>query len=251
MLRFQKRQIEAFVTVDPSRFEADATAHVREYFPNHHRIFGDHEIRRLSRYAIARAAKHGLVTRQDVLQFLNVMLMLGGNFDEDLQLPWAVRSLREPRARSTDRLSSLALEYFDYIAGPRNACLLEALRSTRGELSRLRSAVDVPREHEDVLLARLRALYPRKYERAGDGTMREVVRSATAAAARYGLAGGRGVYLYTMLAFLLGTRFDDGDPLTGWATSVLRDPSILAESERVGRLLAAADHIAEGWLSRS
>jgi hypothetical protein len=251
MLRIQRNQLEAFVTVESSRFEADATAHVREYFPNHHRIFGDHKIRQLSRHAITRAARHGFVTRRDVLQFLNVMLMLGGNFDEDLQLPWASDLLRKPRARSTDRLSSLALDHFDSIAGPRNTCLLEALRDTRRELDRLRSTIDVSREPEDVLLGRLRALYPRKYERAGAGPMGEVVRHAMTAATRYGLVGGRSVYLYALLAFWLGTRFDDGDPLTEWATSVLRDPSIPSESERAGQLLEAADHLAERWLSRA
>ncbi len=56
---------------------------------------------------IARAAHHGFVRDVDVGRFVNLMLLLGDEFDVDPDVPWAAEILSRPTVHPQHKLDML------------------------------------------------------------------------------------------------------------------------------------------------
>ena len=77
------------------RFEDEMLEHIKTYFPNHWRIIGETQLRKVIQYSVSQAEQYGLTTQREVCLYLNLMLLLGSDFDTDVQLPWAEEVLMD------------------------------------------------------------------------------------------------------------------------------------------------------------
>ena len=220
-------------------FESSMVEHVRTYFPNHYRIAGDDGTRDVVRYAVERAASHGHDTQRGVCFYLNVMLILGSNFDTDPQIPWAVEILTdevpEPEYR-IEKLADTAVEWFSGIAGPQNRHLNHSLLTVYRDSEKIFSA---PRSGalEEHLLRVLDWISSNKYDAVGEDRLRKLIAAGLADAESYGLASDFGATVYVAFMFMLGRDFVT-DPLHAWARDILSEPEPTAPDERAGRLHA-------------
>jgi hypothetical protein len=98
MLRIPKRQVDAISLGATCDFEERAGAHLRRFFPRRCAALGPGGVRALVRAGIERAAAHGVHAERDVCKYIDLMAMLGRDFEDDPALPWARRILEDPSA---------------------------------------------------------------------------------------------------------------------------------------------------------
>jgi hypothetical protein len=251
MLRIRKEQHEELGKVPLKRFEDSMVEHVKEFFPKYYEIHKEPLIRKVILYAVDRAESYRLITERDVCLYVNLVLLLGSNFDTDPQLPWAAAILNDETITDSDtrieRLHDKAMEYLDLAAGTENEYLGRALLKVReisiGDFAQMRTA-----NVGDIAAAQLQKIWRRKCQQIGETTLHKFIGDAKESAKGYNIADGRGVVLYTTLMFLLGSGFDK-DPQFPWAENVLNDKSIPDESTRVDRLYKEAMTFMEKWLT--
>lgn len=245
-------KIAVFEDAAMRRFEDSMIEHVRTYFPNHYQIAGEDGTRDVVRYAVERAARHGHDTERSVCFYLNVMLILGGNFDTDPQLPWAAEILAdeipEPEYR-IEKLADTAVEWFSGIAGPQNRHLNQTLLLLHRDSGTVLSA---PRSGalQEHLLGVLSRISWNKYTAVGEDRLRQLIAAGLAETEIYGLASDFGATVYVAFMFVLGRGFVS-DPLHAWARDVLNDPEPTAPDERARRLHAAGMAQLGKFLERS
>jgi hypothetical protein len=225
MLRIRAEQLRAFEEQALRRFESKMLEHVKEYFPNHHRVLGEARMRSSIRYAVVRAGAYGGVSERAICCYLNVMLVLGANFDVDPLFPWAGAALRDEGGGPPDRrigdMASDAMHFVDRFAGEDNRRLNRALLTARRELSRIRSTsrreslVESAPEH-------LRRIFPTKFDAVGEENVAEMIRQGAEAVLAHGLREDADKFLYMLIMFALGSGFDR-DPQFSWAADVLSE----------------------------
>lgn len=251
MLRIRKEQNEELGKIALKRFEDSMVEHIKEFFPKYYEIHEEPLIRKVILYAIDRTESYGLVTERDVCLYINLVFLLGSNFDIDPQLPWAAAILNdETITDSVVRIDSLydkAMQYLDRAAGVENEYLGIALLRIR-EISVEDFAQSPTPNAGGIAAAQLQKIWPRKCQELSETALRRLIRDAIESAKPYNITTERGVVLYTTLMFLLGSGFDK-DPQFPWATAVLNDESIPDESTRVDRLYKEAMAFMEKWLT--
>lgn len=252
MLKIRKEQYEELGKVSLKRFEDSMVEHIREFFPEQYDALGETVIRKVIEYGVDRAETHGFETEPDVNLYLDLMLLLGSNFDTDPQLPWVASVLDNESidtAEGAEKLYDQAVEYLDRIEGPEDEYLVNAI----DEFS------DIPLEElplarsqdiENTTISLLRRIWPEKYQVVGPAVLHNLIRYGEVSAQRYNITGQRGVALYTVLMFLLGSGFDT-DPQFPWAVTVLKDESIVNEAARIDKLYMKAIHFLDEWLVES
>ena len=258
MLRIRKEHLAAIEETLRRNFEDEMVAHVKLFFSNHHSVMGPDLIRTAIQHGIRRALSHGLTTQRSVCLYINAMFMLGGNFDLDIQLPWAQKILHTarslPESRRADALTEGCISYIDYVAGLNNIYLYRALSKIRDELSRIRSCSVAPYDGSEVLrnalLGRLQQLFSRKYYASGPACMETMVRYCERSAIANHLTTIRGVTLYVTIAFILGSALES-DPLASWVDTALSDHSTPDEPTAFQRLLKESERQLDAWLSRA
>lgn len=225
--------------------------HIKKFFPKYHEIHGVPLIRKVIQYAVDRAKTYDFITQRDVCLYINLVFLLGGNFDTDLQLPWAAAILKDETitnpATRIDRLHDKAMEYLDRVAGVENEYLGRALLRLR-EISIEDFAPTPTPNAGDVAAVQLQKIWPRKCQQMGEMSVRKLIRDSIESAKAYTITTERGVVLYTALAFLLGGGFGK-DPQFPWAAKVLNNESILDENARVDLLYKEAMAFLKKWLS--
>ncbi len=100
MLVIRKSQMEVFETIAARRFEEGLLDHFRAFFPQHAAVLGEAQLQRVLRYGLQRAESRGLGTERGIYLYIALMFMLGSRFDEDPQLPWAAREVKEEKPAS-------------------------------------------------------------------------------------------------------------------------------------------------------
>ncbi len=79
--------------------------HLQRHLPDRCAELGQRETRRLVDLGMDRAAAHGLTMEQDVSSYINLMFVLGRDFDSDPALAWAGKILRDPQVEDpSDRM---------------------------------------------------------------------------------------------------------------------------------------------------
>jgi hypothetical protein len=224
----RKAHMEAFEKAAVEGFEDRMLDHLRRFLPRHCEASGEASIRRLS--------------QQDVCLYISLMVMLGSGFDADPQLPWAAAILKEksetrPEVMTT-ALCTRAMGYLDRVEGQNSEYLERVLRTMfRHPLYDAWQPLtgDFERDVVDLLLRTWR----KKCEDMGHDAMHGLVESGLQAASRYGIKSQCGMTVYVGLMLLLGSSFDS-DPQFQWAQSILNEPSLSDESERVKKLYGSA-----------
>lgn len=258
MLKIRKEQYEELGKISLKRFEDSMVEHIKEFFPENYDVLGEAVVRNVIEYGVDRAEAHGFETEPDVNMYIDLMLLLGSNFDTDPQLPWAAEilqeesteeeSIAEPVGR-VEKLYDQAIEHLDHIEGPEDEYLANALDEV-GEIS----FEDLPLAPSDNIknttVSFLQRIWPEKCRALGTDALNHLIRYGTESAQRYQITGQRGMVLYTVLMFILGSGFDM-DPQFPWAANVLKEESTINEAERIDRLYEEAMAFLDEWLVES
>ncbi|NMO13587.1 hypothetical protein HPC49_01260 [Pyxidicoccus fallax] len=88
-------QLSALRKVQIRRFEAWVESHLQRHFPEACEAAGEAQVRGDIRHGIARAGAYGITAERQVCQYIDLMFVLGRDFDMDPSLPWAGEILRE------------------------------------------------------------------------------------------------------------------------------------------------------------
>ena len=87
MLTIRKEQMAVFAEAMIKDFEGRMLAHLREHFPRQYDSAGESEMREMIRYGIGRAATYDIREERDVCKYIDLMVVLGRDFDREVQ--WA------------------------------------------------------------------------------------------------------------------------------------------------------------------
>ena len=95
MLRIRKDQWDILVRAQVREFDDWMYDHVRAQIPTAYEALGEERVRELIRHGRERGGKYGVTGRREVCKYIDLMFVLGKDFDVDL--PWAAEILRKPR----------------------------------------------------------------------------------------------------------------------------------------------------------
>lgn len=97
-------------------------AHLKRYFPDRCAHLSDEDVRESIRYGIERANAYEICIEQDVSRYINLMYILGRDFDRDPELPWAqaILSGRALKGLKTVKMDVLYEEAERYLARTHN-----------------------------------------------------------------------------------------------------------------------------------
>lgn len=96
MLIIRKETMEVFEEALLRNFEDEMVQHIKQFTPRHSEIIGEQCVRQVAKMGIERARQYGLTNRGPVRFYIELMFMLGSNFDTDPQYPWAGEILNDP-----------------------------------------------------------------------------------------------------------------------------------------------------------
>jgi hypothetical protein len=94
MIAIRSEQMKEFSEVALKRFEDMIVVHLNKFFPDRCKAAGEPKVRELIRYGVERAASYQIVAKRDVSRYIDLMIVLGDDFDRDKHLPWAQEILR-------------------------------------------------------------------------------------------------------------------------------------------------------------
>jgi len=251
MLKIRKEQHDELGKISLKRFEDSMVEHIKKFFPKYYEIHGEPIIRDVIQYAIERSNTYDFTTERDVCLYINLVFLLGSNFDKDIQLPWASVILRDETitgpATRIERLNGKVMEYLDEAVGVENEYLGRALLRIR-EISFEDFDRSPSPNAGSVAVVQLREIWPHKCRQLGEPVLRRLITEGMKTARSYNITSERGVVLYTALMFLLGSGFDK-DPQFPWAASILNDESITNEAAKVDRLYKDSMTFLKKWLT--
>jgi hypothetical protein len=252
MLKIRKEQMDELAKVSLGNFENGMVGHVKRFFPKYHDVMGEPAVRKTIRYGVDRAEAYGFTAERDVCQYINLMFLLGSDFDADIQLPWLAAifgdaSIKEPGERM-DRAYDAAMIYLDDVAGAENEYAGQALRSVR-EFPFEEIPPSATGTAEDRIDRALGRIWPRKYARLGGASVRGLVRDGMRRAQGHGVTGDRGVAIFVVFMFLAGSGFDR-DPQFPWAEAILTDRSLPDPSAKVYLLHKGMMSFIDKWLAQ-
>ncbi len=253
----RSEQVRALEEASWRGFEDRMIERVRTYFPKPAEQLGEAQLRVLTRYAVTRAERHMLPHERSIALYLDMMFVLGSNFDEDSQIPWAAAILADhtlpTQADRIDRLHKGGWEYGLKIAAdfqsPAENRSRSSLIDAIAEVGRKGIEEMSPQESQSTsneIILRLQTLFPVKCGIIGNDCVRGLVKEALEKAAQYGIANVRGAWLFSALMFLLGTGFDS-DPQFPWASQVLSEGFVTDGVVRTNRLYAEARAALKRW----
>jgi hypothetical protein len=97
MLTIRAEQFEVFSRLEVEKFEEWMIAHLRRFFPQQCAVAGEAQLRETIQGGIKRAAAYGMTAKRDVCKYIDLMIVLGRDFDTDNRYPWAGEILSERR----------------------------------------------------------------------------------------------------------------------------------------------------------
>ena len=113
MLRIRKKQEEALRASRFAEFEDAMIVHLKQFFPDACLALGNEALKEVIVQGIDRASNYGIISRRDVMLYIDIMLIIGRDFDSDPNMPWARLILVDPTlpepARRMRRLYQTAL----------------------------------------------------------------------------------------------------------------------------------------------
>ena len=115
----RKRQIEAFDEAVAESLECRVLAHLKRVLPRQCATLGEGEVRRRIRAGLAKAERHGFETDYDITRFVDLMFLLGPEFDTVGGVPWAGEVLSDPSLPdATARMDRLYAKLKQQALGP-------------------------------------------------------------------------------------------------------------------------------------
>jgi len=113
MLTIRDEQFRALAANVDDRMIADTVRHIRVSLPDVYEELGEAQVRESVALARTKCAAYGFDTWAAVVGYLDVMYILGFEFDEDPRYPWANEILQagdRPGEERLQQLRSMALD---------------------------------------------------------------------------------------------------------------------------------------------
>ncbi len=99
--------LRAFAQQQRERFVAEMHAHIRTEYPAEHRALGEKGATQFIERSMQKAAKYHITLENEVARFIELLLVLGEDFDVSSKTPWAGPILSEPLVSGRDRLARI------------------------------------------------------------------------------------------------------------------------------------------------
>ena len=112
MLGIRREQFAAFSQAEVRKFEDWMSAHLTKFFPRECRSLGESKLLETVRHGIQRASSYGLTAKRDVCKYIDVMIVLGQDFDKDKRHSWVGEILgrrADPSAKMQALISATKL----------------------------------------------------------------------------------------------------------------------------------------------
>ena len=190
--------------------------------------------RAVIRIGMDRAEAHGLTSRDAVRFYLELMLLLGSQFDTDPQYPWAGQMLAElDQDAPMERVESLyqkAMDDREKVSGPENVHALEAFQRIRHFTQQpLRVSLEtfIP-----DMVSEFGRLYPQKAANLDREGLEAVLRKCLEAAEQLGILTARGAVLLSLLLLTLGHGCTT-DTLYPWIAGALEKTAETGSEARI------------------
>jgi|ERR1039458_1432635 hypothetical protein len=231
----REAQFRAFKDALLANAEKELVEHCREFAPRLYQAAEESGIRQAVRLGLQRAQGYRFEDQPQIRFYIDMMLVLGSEFDTDPQFPWARETLQDqfsrPHVRGMVLHRDLSL-YLDRVMGPQKEHVMDALDRFAGLPREL-----PPPEQRNInnLRGWLRRIFPQKSDDVSDDQLAQIGAAATQQANELRLPVGDGILASVMLVFGHGATHD---PLYPWISSVLRDPHITSPEGRLQRLWA-------------
>jgi hypothetical protein len=220
------------------RFETKMVKHLCEFSPMLAKASGEESLRKAIRAGIMRASKYGFTCQGPVRLYLELMLLLGCEFDTDPQYPWVTQTLIDqnagPQMQRAEQLYERVLDYQAKIAGPRNDYRSVVL----GDIAFLSTVLlSLPGRQNFIpdMLREITQRYPHKAACAREEGLEALIRRAFNIARSQRLSSARGMALIVALMLLFGHGFI-GDPLYMWITQPIAETALVEPMTRVNYL---------------
>src|SRR5262249_50737790 len=154
---------------------------------------------------LERAQRHSFTNRGPLRFYLELIFMLGLDFDTDPLLPWASTILSDPsepdQMRRADHLHERTMEYVEAITAPQSKYKIAATRQTLGQ------PLEVPavaaRDYEQKVIDRLSIIYPEKCDYVGEAAIRTLIPRGVELARSHSVSSDFGVAIFIGLMFAL------------------------------------------------
>jgi hypothetical protein len=243
LLVIRHEQLQVLQEIPRHNIEAQFAQLLFRHYPKECRSAGDDRIRKFVQNGIQGAAGHGYLTLDTIGLYINLMMILGSDFDSDPQFGWAQSQLDDFSLAPPERIRALfrtTVKYLDQVVGTDSGHIVRAMVRIR------KHDFEAPfagAALENELAALLIQFYPEKAKFQGDDVNLTLIHGATQRAAVHGIHGPNGISAYVTLAFMLGIGFDT-DPMYWWAADSLAEMKALGERAALARLVVRSrDHI--------
>ena len=120
MLTIRNAQLDALSSPIQERFGETALRRLLQLHPEECALLGDPELRNMVTRSQIKADVYGLITRGQIYQFVESTLLLGDDFDESPEYPWAQELLadkyRNPKVKAAKLQECTNRAIDDYMA---------------------------------------------------------------------------------------------------------------------------------------
>ena len=113
MLIIRQRQLDLLGEQLSTRYEIAVLSHLGRCFPSKLDSLGEERARNLIRLGIVRARKNGFTTQRLICKFIDLLLLLGVEFDANLD--WAAAALGQKELTAEERMQALTLQATNYL----------------------------------------------------------------------------------------------------------------------------------------
>ena len=219
----RNEQMKTFRNASAGAFEQQMVEHLTNFARVHAESIGEKMLQQLVHLGVERAELHGWTQKGPVEFYLELMVMLGADFDTDPQYPWISEILdsKKDQMFRADWLHSEAMKYYKAVFGPALEYEIQAIRRQLEAWDNLASRLAKSNGAEMVQV--LQWAYPEKAAFLGAETLQKLVQCGGDLSARHGVSEPIGIALLTGLLFTFGHGCCT-DPQYSWIAAAIKPP---------------------------
>jgi hypothetical protein len=239
-------QIETLKKVAVDSYVLQLADHCKDFSPHLCKTLKDSELHEAIRKGIDWAEAHGFTQRGPVRFYIDMMIVLGSNFDTDPQYPWTAEVLTNTKNSDQMALAEIlhnrAQDYLEKVNGETNIHSLKALK----DLSELykRGVKFQLQDFEQNMLYMMKEIHPRKIAETDEESLVQLfINAKKKAKEHYGFQEARSLGLMAVLMFSFGHQCDT-DPFLPWISRTLSRIGEVEPETVAGDL----EHRARIWL---
>ena len=232
MLIIRKEQMEVFEEAALQDFEDEMVEHIKQFTPKQSEVIGEDNVRQVVRMGMEKAEAYSFTKQGPVRFYIDMMFMLGSDFDTDPQYPWTSEILNDPsigdQMHRADRLHNKMMDYLSKVVGPKHEYEKEALR----RLSQLRiEDLTIAEENfENDMIIQFGRIYSRKCEYIGEAALRNLIQECYLQLTNYYVSHSSAPAVYSLLMFAFGHGCFS-DPRFPWIENILEDDDLDDENK--------------------